>query len=203
MKIICMARNYVAHARELNNPLPEHPVFFMKHENCLVRHNKPFFYPDFSRDIHHELEIVVKFCKLGKAIEPGFAHTYFDEIGLGIDFTARDLQDEAKKKGQPWEVAKAFDNSAPVSEFVPVSALRDINDIHFRLEINGNTVQEASTALMIFPIDLQISYISRYITLKTGDLLFTGTPAGVGPVKIGDHLEAWLEDRKLLDFYIR
>ena len=203
MKIICMARNYVAHAKELNNPLPEHPVFFMKHENSLVRNNKPFFYPDFSKAIHHELEIVVKFSKVGKSIERKYAHTYFDEIGLGIDFTARDLQDIAKAKGHPWEIAKAFDNSAPVSEFIPVSEFKDINDINFRLDINGTTVQEASTSLMIFPFDRQVSYISRFITLKTGDLLFTGTPAGVGPVKIGDHLEAWLEDQKLLNFYIK
>lgn len=203
MKIICMARNYVAHAKELNNPLPEHPVFFMKHENSIVRNNKPFFYPDFSQDIHHELELVVKFSKVGKSIERGYAHTYFDEIGLGIDFTARDLQTAAKSKGHPWEVAKAFDNSAPISEFIAVSEFEDIRDINFRLEINGTTVQETSTSLMIFPIDQQISYISRYITFKTGDLLFTGTPAGVGPVKIGDHLEAWLEDRKLLDFYVK
>ena len=151
MKIICMARNYVAHAKELNNPLPEHPVFFMKHENCLVRNNKPFFYPDFSTAIHHELEIVVKFCKVGKSIEQKYAHTYIDEIGLGIDFTARDLQDVAKAKGHPWEIAKAFDNSAPVSEFIPISEFEDINDINFRLDINGATVQEGSTSLMIFP----------------------------------------------------
>ncbi|MBL7110438.1 MAG: fumarylacetoacetate hydrolase family protein [Bacteroidales bacterium] len=203
MKIICMARNYVAHAKELNNPLPEHPVFFMKHENSIVRNNKPFFYPDFSKEIHHELEIVVKFSKVGKSIERRYANTYFDEIGLGIDFTARDLQDAAKAKGHPWEVAKAFDNSAPISKFIPVSIFEDINNLSFRLDINGTTVQEASSSLMIFPIDRQISYISRYITLKTGDLLFTGTPAGAGPVKIGDHLEAWLEDRKLLDFFIK
>jgi len=203
MKIICMARNYVAHAKELNNPLPEHPVFFMKHENSIVRNNKPFFYPDFSKEIHHELELVIKFSKVGKSIEREYAHTYFDEIGLGIDFTARDLQAEAKSKGHPWEVAKAFDNSAPISEFIPVSEFEDISNINFRLDINGTTVQETSTTLMIFPIDQQISYISRYITLKTGDLLFTGTPAGVGPVKIGDHLEAFLEDRKLMDFHIK
>jgi acylpyruvate hydrolase len=198
-----MARNYVAHVKELNNPLPDHPVFFMKHENCIVRNNEPFYYPGFSKDIHHEVEIVLKFSKDGKSIEPKFAHTYVDGIGLGIDFTARDLQEVARAKGNPWEVAKAFDHSAPVSDFIPVSAFEDINNIHFRLDINGTTVQEASSSLMIFPIDRQISHISKYITLKKGDLLFTGTPAGVGPVKIGDHLEGWLEDRKLLDFYIQ
>jgi 2-keto-4-pentenoate hydratase/2-oxohepta-3-ene-1,7-dioic acid hydratase in catechol pathway len=198
-----MARNYVAHAEELNNPLPEKPIFFMKHENSIVRNNKPFFYPDFSQDIHHEVEIVLKFSRVGKAIDPKFALSYFDEIGLGIDFTARDLQDVAKSKGHPWEIAKAFDNSAPLSEFLPVSEFEDINDINFRLDINGNTVQQASTALMIFPVERQISYVSQFITIKTGDLLFTGTPAGVGPVKVGDHLEAYLEGQKMLDFFIK
>ena len=203
MKIICMARNYVAHARELNNPLPASPAFFMKHENCIVRNNKPFYFPDFSNDIHYEVEIVLKICKVGKNIDRKFAHQYYDEIGLGIDFTARDLQDEAKQAGMPWEVAKAFDYSAPLSEWVPVQSYKDINDVHFHLNINGKTVQEASTSLMIFPVAEQISYISRFITFKTGDLLFTGTPAGVGPVKVGDRLEAYLEGKKMLDFLIK
>jgi 2-keto-4-pentenoate hydratase/2-oxohepta-3-ene-1,7-dioic acid hydratase in catechol pathway len=202
MKIICLARNYVAHARELNNPLPEKPLFFMKHENCIVRGNKPFYYPDFSKDIHHEVELVLKICKVGKNIEQGFAHRYYKEVGLGIDFTARDLQSEAREKGAPWEIAKSFDYSAPISDFIPLSD-RDINAIRFRLDINGETVQEGDSALMIFPVDVQIAYISRFITLKTGDLLFTGTPAGVGPVKIGDHLEAWLGERRMLDFYVK
>jgi len=198
MKIICVARNYVDHAKELSNPLPEKPLFFMKHENCIVRSNKPFYYPDFSSDIHHEVELVLKISKLGRNIGQKFAHRYYDEIGLGIDFTARDLQKEAREKGAPWEISKSFDHSAPVSEFVPVSEFDDISRISFRLDINGSAVQRGNTELMIFPVDVQIAYVSKFVTLKTGDLIFTGTPAGVGPVKVGDHLEAWLEERKLL-----
>jgi len=203
MKIICLARNYVAHARELNNPLPEKPMFFMKHENSIVRGNKPFYYPDFSSDIHYELELVLKISRVGKNIEKKFAHRYYDEIGLGIDFTARDLQTQARENGAPWEIAKAFDYSAPLSDFLPVSEFEDVNNLSFRLEINGNIVQEGNAGLMIFPVDVQIAYISKFITLKTGDLLFTGTPAGIGPVKIGDRLEAFLEGRKMMDFYIK
>ena len=203
MKIICIARNYVAHAKELNNPLPEKPIFFMKHENCIVRANKPFYYPDFSSDIHHEVELVFKISKVGKNIERKFAHRYYDEIGLGIDFTARDLQSEARKAGTPWEIAKSFDHSAPLSELLPVSEFGDIDKISFRLDINGKTVQDGNAELMIFPVDVQIAYISQFITLKTGDLLFTGTPAGVGPVKIGDRLEAYIGDRKMMDFYVK
>jgi 2-keto-4-pentenoate hydratase/2-oxohepta-3-ene-1,7-dioic acid hydratase in catechol pathway len=203
MKIICLARNYVAHARELNNPLPEKPLFFMKHENCIVRGNKPFYLPDFSKSIHYEVELVLKICKVGRNIEKRFAHRYYDRIGLGIDFTARDLQDEARSQGAPWEIAKAFDHSAPLSRFLPLSDFADLKHISFRLDVNGKTVQEGNSSLMIFPVDTQIAYISRFITLKTGDLLFTGTPAGVGPVSAGDHLEAWLEDRKMLDFRVK
>ena len=203
MKIMCMARNYMAHARELNNPLPAIPIFFMKHENSIVRNNKPFYYPEFSDNIHHEVELVLKISKVGKNINRKFAHQYFDEVGLGIDFTARDLQETARKNGLPWEVSKAFDNSAPLSKFIPASQFDDINDLKFHLNINGKTVQEASTSLMIFPVADQIAYISQYITFKTGDLLFTGTPAGVGPVRKGDRLEAYLEGRKMLDFYVK
>ena len=203
MKIICMAKNYVAHVKEFNSILPAEPVFFMKHENCIVRNNKPFYHPEFSVDIHHEIEVVLKISKVGRNIERKYAHRYFDRIGLGIDFTARDLQKKAKNSGHPWEISKAFDHSAPLSEFLPVSDFANINDLNFRLDINGSTVQEGNTGQMIFPVDVQISYISRYITLKTGDLLFTGTPEGVGPVRPGDRLEAWLEDRKLLDFQVK
>ena len=203
MKIICLARNYVAHARELNNPLPEKPLFFMKHENSIVRGNKPFYYPDFSSDIHHEVELVLKISKVGKNIEKKFAHRYYDEVGLGIDFTARDLQKEARENGAPWEIAKAFDNSAPLSDFLPVSDFKDVSSISFYLDINGKRVQEGVAKLMIFPIDVQIAYISRFITLKTGDLIFTGTPAGVGAVKVGDRLEAYMEGKKMLDFYVK
>ena len=198
-----MARNYVAHARELNNPLPTVPVFFMKHENCIVRNNKPFYYPDFSKDIHHEVELVLKISKVGKSIDRKFAHRYFNEVGLGIDFTARDLQEAARNKGLPWEIAKAFDYSAPISKFLPASDFDDINNVKFHLNINGKTVQETSTSLMIFPPADQIAHISQYLTFKTGDLLFTGTPAGVGPVQKGDHLEAYLEGKKMLDFYVK
>ncbi len=203
MKIICMAKNYVAHVKEFDSVVPTEPVFFMKHENCIVRNNKPFYIPDFSDNIHHEIEIVVKISRVGKNIDEKFAHRYFDEIGLGIDFTARDLQKIAKDRGNPWEISKAFDHSAPLSKFVPVSDFGDVNKLRFRLDVNGTTVQDGNTELMIFPLNVQISYISRYITLKTGDLLFTGTPEGVGQVKVGDRLEAWLEDRKLLDFQVK
>lgn len=203
MKIICIGRNYAEHARELNNPLPDVPIFFMKHESCIVRNNKPFFYPDFSQNIHHEVEIVIKIGRLGKRIEKRFAHRYYNEIGIGIDFTARDLQENARQKGLPWEIAKAFDFSAPVSRFIAKKDYPDIQNITFHLDINGKTVQHSNTAGMIFPVDELISYVSRFITLKTGDLIFTGTPSGVGPVKVGDHLEVYLEDRKMMDFWVR
>jgi acylpyruvate hydrolase len=198
-----MAKNYVAHVQEFDSVIPSEPIFFMKHENCIVRNNKPFYLPDFSDDIHHEIEIVLKISRVGKNIDVKFAHRYFDEIGLGIDFTARDLQKKAKDHGNPWEISKAFDHSAPLSEFVPVSEFEDVNKLRFHLDVNGTTVQDGNTELMIFPLDVQISYISRYITLKTGDFLFTGTPDGVGQVKVGDHLEAWLEGRKMLDFEVK
>ena len=198
-----MAKNYVAHVQEFDSVIPSEPIFFMKHENCIVKNNKPFYLPDFSDDIHHEIEIVLKISRVGKNIDVKFAHRYFDEIGLGIDFTARDLQKKAKDHGNPWEISKAFDHSAPLSEFVPVSEFEDVNKLRFHLDVNGTTVQDGNTELMIFPLDVQISYISRYITLKTGDFLFTGTPDGVGQVKVGDHLEAWLEGRKMLDFEVK
>ena len=203
MKIICIGRNYLEHARELKNPLPGLPIFFMKHEACLVRNNKPFFLPDFSKEIHHEVELVIKITRLGKKIESKFANRYYSELGLGIDFTARDLQKKAKEKGLPWELAKAFDHSAPISKFLPLSKFEDIQNLNFHLDINGKTVQKGHSADMIFPVDDLISYVSQFMTLKTGDLLFTGTPQGVGPVAIGDHLEAYLEGEKMLDFYIR
>lgn len=203
MKIICIGRNYVAHARELNNEVPDRPVFFMKPDSALVTSNKPFFYPDFSNDVHHELEVVLRIDRLGRSIEEKFAGRYFSEIGLGVDFTARDLQKQQKDKGLPWEIAKGFDYSAPVSRFIPVTRFGDIHDLSFRLAVNGNTVQEGNTSLMIFSFERIISYVSRFMTLKTGDLIFTGTPAGVGPVKVNDRLEAWLEDEKLMDFMVK
>ena len=168
-----------------------------------MRNNKPFYYPDFSSDVHHEIELVLKISKVGKNIDPKFAHRYYDEVALGIDFTARDLQMEAKNAGAPWEIAKSFDYSAPLSELLSIAEVGDMNDISFHLDINGKTVQDGNSGLMIFPINVQIAYISRFITLKTGDLLFTGTPEGVGPVNIGDRLEAYLGERKLMDFQVK
>jgi len=203
MKIICIGRNYVAHALELNNEVPASPVFFMKPDSALVISNRPFFYPDFSSDVHHELEVVIKISRLGRSIEERYAHRYFNEVGLGVDFTARDLQAEQKKKGLPWEIAKAFDYSAPISEFFPVEKFKDLHNVSFRLDKNGKTVQDGSTSLMIFSFEKIISYVSRFMTLKTGDLIFTGTPAGVGPVAIDDRLEAYLEGEKLMDFPVK
>jgi 2-keto-4-pentenoate hydratase/2-oxohepta-3-ene-1,7-dioic acid hydratase in catechol pathway len=203
MKIICIGRNYVNHAKELNNPVPEKPVFFMKPDSALVLKNKPFFYPEFSKDVHHELEIVVKIERLGRAIQEKFAHKYYSEIALGVDFTARDLQSEAKKKGLPWEIAKGFDYSAPLSEFVPKERFEGMDKIDFRLDVNGETRQVGSSADMIFSVDRIIAYVSQFMTLKMGDLIYTGTPAGVGPVQIGDHLEAWLGEKKMMDFFVK
>ena len=203
MKIICIGRNYVEHANELNNPLPSEPVFFLKPETALIRAGLPFFYPDFSKEVHYEVELVVRINRLGKHIQEKFAHKYYNEIGVGIDFTARDLQNKCKKAGLPWEISKAFDASAPVGSFVKKSEFKDISDISFSLDINGQTVQKGNSGMMIFSIDKLISYVSGFVTLKIGDLLFTGTPAGVGEVKIGDDLEAYVEGKKLLDVKVR
>ncbi|MDP2424061.1 MAG: fumarylacetoacetate hydrolase family protein [Bacteroidales bacterium] len=203
MKIICIGRNYIEHAKELKNPVPTEPVFFLKPDTALQIKNRPFFYPDFSSDIHYELEVVLKLNKTGKNIDLQFANDYFDQVGLGVDFTARDLQQRLKDKGLPWEKSKAFDYSAPVSEFIPRNELGDLSDLHFRLNLNGKSVQNGSTADMIFSFADIISYVSRFITLRAGDLIFTGTPEGVGPVKIGDHLQAWIGDRKMLDFRVK
>jgi acylpyruvate hydrolase len=203
MKIICIGRNYIEHARELDNKVPEEPVFFMKPDSSLIRNNKPFFYPDFSNEIHHEIEIVVKINRLGKYIEKKFAHRYYEEVAPGIDFTARDLQKKQAMDGKPWEISKAFDGSAPLGKFVRLNSLPDPSAIRFRLEKNGREVQKGNTKDMIFSIDEVIAYVSKFLTLKIGDLIYTGTPAGVGPVKIGDQLTAYLEDKCLLDFYVR
>ena len=203
MKIICIGRNYVEHAKELKNPLPEQPVFFLKPDTSLVTRNRPFFYPDFSRDIHYETELVIKINKNGKFIQEKFAHTYYSQIGLGIDFTARDIQQDCKKKGLPWEIAKGFDNSAPISKMIAIEELEDQNNIQFHLKLNGEIVQQGSSLDMIFSFDTIISYLSQFITLKMGDLIYTGTPAGVGPVNIGDHLEGYLEDKKMLNFRVK
>jgi 2-keto-4-pentenoate hydratase/2-oxohepta-3-ene-1,7-dioic acid hydratase in catechol pathway len=203
MKIICIGRNYAEHAKELNNPLPQKPVFFMKPDSALLLNNNPFFLPDFSKDVHYETEIVLKISRLGKNIQKKFASRYYDSIGVGIDFTARDLQDICKKNGHPWEIAKAFDQSAVINKFISLDSLPDRNAIKFKLELNGNTVQDGNTRDMIFSFDDIIEYVSGFITLKTGDLIYTGTPAGVGPVHIGDRLVASVEGQVLLDFHVR
>ncbi|MCF6183557.1 MAG: fumarylacetoacetate hydrolase family protein [Bacteroidales bacterium] len=202
MKIICIGRNYLDHAKELNNKVPEKPMFFMKPETSLLLKNRPFYYPGFSKEIHYETEIIIKIDKLGKHIDEKFAHRYYSEIGLGIDFTARDLQKKCKEKGHPWEIAKAFEHSAPVSEhFINKKDLPDT--VNFRLELNENTVQNGNTNDMIFSVDKLISYISQFFTLKIGDLIFTGTPAGVGQVKIGDNLKGYIENKLMFDFDIK
>ncbi len=201
MKIICIGRNYAEHAKELNNAVPEKPVFFMKPDTALLTDNKPFYLPDFSQEVHYETELVLRISKMGKHVEKGFARRYYDEIGIGIDFTARDLQRECKQKGLPWEIAKAFDNSAPLGGFLPKKELPD--PILFHLNINGETVQEGTTEDLLFSFDELIAYVSRFITLRTGDLIYTGTPAGVGSVKKGDRLQAYIGEKLLLDFEVK
>lgn len=203
MKIICIGRNYVEHAKELNNPLPEKPVFFMKPDTALVIRNRPFFYPEFSQDIHYETELVIKINKNGKHIHEKFAPDYYDSVALGVDFTARDIQKNCKAKGLPWEVAKGFDQSAPISKFVSLNELKDAENIKFHLKLNDEVVQKGESINMIFSVNRVIAYISQFITLKMGDLIFTGTPEGVGPIKVGDHLQGWIEDKKMFDFRIK
>ena len=203
MKIIAIGRNYSQHAKELNNPIPEKPILFLKPDTAVLKGNKPFYYPSFSSDIHHEIEVVLKVCKEGKYIQQKFAHKYFEEIGLGIDFTARDLQVNQKAKGLPWEIAKAFDHSAPVSEFILKEELGDLKNLSFKLFINEELRQSGNTSGMIFDFDELIAYASIFFTLKKGDLIFTGTPAGVAPVKIGDQLKGYLNDVELINFEIK
>lgn len=202
MKIICIGRNYADHISELGNERPKDPIIFMKPDTALLKKNEPFYYPDFSNDIHHEVEVLVKINKQGKSIEKEFASEYYDEIGLGIDFTARDLQTMAKEKGLPWERAKAFNGSAPISEFITIGD-KNLSDLNFRLELNGEVVQQGNTSLMLWPIDELISYVSKFILLKIGDIIFTGTPKGVGPVKIDDRLTGYLDDQQMFDFEIK
>ena len=204
MKIICIGKNYLKHVKEMQGKeAPKSPVFFLKPETAKLTDNNPFFYPEFSKEIHYETEVVLKISKVGKYIEKQFAHRYYDEISLGIDFTARDLQKACKAKGFPWEIAKAFDNSAPFGEFVPKNNYTDINQMNFKLLKNGKEVQNGNTRDMIFDFDTIVSYVSQFFTLKIGDLVYTGTPEGVGPVTVGDRLEAFLEDKKMLDFEIK
>lgn len=203
MKIFAIGQNYAEHNKELNSKNPTEPVVFMKPDTALLKNNKPFYIPDFSQELHYETELIVKFNRLGKNIDAKFSTRYFDEIGLGVDFTARDLQRKLKAEGKPWEVCKAFDNSAVIGNFLPVSQLGDIQNIEFRLDINGITVQKGCSADMIFPISDLVSYVSRFFTIKIGDILFTGTPVGVGKVAIGDHLEGYISDIKMFDFFVK
>lgn len=203
MKIICIGLNYRKHAQEMGWTLPSEPVVFMKPDSALLKKDKPFFLPDFSDNIHYEVEVVVKISKLGKSISSKFAPRYFDEVTLGIDITARDIQSRNAAAGYPWELSKAFDGAAPVGSFVPVSTLEDVNNLDFRLEINGKIVQQSNTSDLIFSINEIIEYVSRFFTLKTGDLIFTGTPSGVGQLKRNDNLVAYLGDKPLLDFMIK
>ncbi len=203
MKIICIGRNYLKHVREMDSPVPQEPIFFLKPESAIIKKNKPFFLPDFSKEIHHEVELVLQISRLGKNIAPEFAHRYYDEIGVGIDFTARDIQRKCKENGLPWEKAKAFDGAAPLGKFVKKESLGDVGNIDFKLEINDRTVQHGNTRDLIFPFDELIAYVSRFFTLKTGDLIFTGTPEGVGQVKRNDELKAYINDELLLDFIVK
>ncbi len=196
MKIICIGRNYAEHAKEMKAELPKEPVFFMKPDTALLK-DPDFYMPEFTNDLHHEIELVLKICKAGKHIEPQFAHKYYDEIGLGIDFTARDIQAKCKEKSLPWEKAKAFDNSAPIGKFISVKNL-NLSDINFELKVNGESRQTGDVKDMIFSFDQLISYISKFVSLKVGDLIFTGTPEGVAAVKQGDKLEGFLNGEPFL-----
>lgn len=202
MKIFAVGMNYATHNKELAEALckPETPVVFTKADSALLKNHKPFFIPDHLGPIEYETELVVRICRLGKSIPERFARRYYDAVTVGIDFTARELQQKLRCKGYPWELCKGFDGAAAVGEWVPVEKFRDIQALRFHLDINGHTVQEGYTGDMLFKVDELIAYISRYFTLKTGDMLYTGTPAGVGPVNIDDHLEGYLEDRRVLEF---
>lgn len=203
MKIICIGRNYADHAKEMKSELPTSPIFFLKPDTSYLKPDNPFYYPSFTNDLHYECELVVKIGKVGKNISEKFAHKYYDEIGLGIDFTARDLQENCKKKGLPWEIAKSFEHSSPISkDFIQKDEL-DLENLQFTLMQNDKTVQAGHIKDMIFTIDQIIAYVSQFMTLKIGDLIYTGTPAGVGPVKIGDKLTGYIHDRKMFDIAIK
>lgn len=204
MRIFAIGRNYAEHIKELNNERPDEPVIFTKPDTAILRNNAPFYLPDFSNDIHHEVELVLRICKEGKNIQEKFANKYYDAIGIGIDFTARDLQQKAKEKGLPWDIAKGFNGSAPIGDkFIPVTSISDLKNINFSLTINGELKQQGNTSLMLFNFDFIISYLSKFFTLRTGDLIFTGTPKGVGAVKVGNVLSAYIEDEKLLEFEVK
>ncbi len=201
MKIICIGRNYVKHAQEMNAEIPERPLFFMKPDVAILKPGTPFFYPNFSKDIHYECELVIKIDRVGKNISEKFAHKYYNEIGLGIDFTARDLQKQCKEKGQPWEIAKSFEGSAPISANFINKEKIDLENLSFHLEKNGETVQIGNTKDMLFSFDKLIAYVSQFMTLKKGDLIYTGTPEGVGPITIGDELKGFIEDEEM--FFVK
>ncbi len=203
MKILAIGRNYTEHIKELENEKPEEPVIFSKPDTALLKNNAPFYLPDFSNNIHYEVELILRIGREGKNIETKFAHKYYDGIGIGIDFTARDLQQKAKEKGLPWTLAKGFNGSAPVSEFLPLSDFPDLNNINFGLLLNGEERQKGNSSQMLFSFNEIISYISRFILLKKGDIIFTGTPEGVGKINAGDKLEAFIENKKLLEVEIK
>ena len=203
MKIICVGRNYAAHAKELNNAVEEEPVIFLKPDTALLSNNQDFYLPDFSNDIHYEAEVVVKINKPGKHIDEKFANRYYDSISVGVDFTARDLQSMLKAKGLPWERAKAFDGSAVIGSFLPLAEVGNIADLDFSMNLNGQKVQSANTSEMVFSVDKVIAFVSRFITLKTGDLIYTGTPQGVGKVNVGDHLIGYVGDKELFNFKVK
>ncbi len=203
MKIICIGRNYAEHAKEMKSEVPTEPVFFMKPDTALLKDNEPFYFPDFTNDLHHEIEVVLKISKVGKHIAEGFAHKYYEELSVGIDFTARDLQAQCKAKGLPWEKAKSFDGSAPIGKFVKKSELGDLQNLHFDLSINNELRQKGNTNDLLFSFDKVIAYVSQFVTLKVGDLIFTGTPEGVGPVAIGDKLKGTLNGEELFCFEVK
>lgn len=204
MRIFAVGRNYVEHIEELNNQRPDEPVIFTKPDTALLKNNASFYYPEFSKDVHHEVELVLRISKEGKNIEQKFAHKYYDAIGIGIDFTARDIQAKIKEKALPWDIAKGFDGAAPVSSrFIPVQDFKDVKNINFHLEVDGIQKQKGNTSLMLFPFDVIIAYLSKFFTLRTGDYIFTGTPKGVGPVTIGNKLAAFIENEKLLEFEVK
>lgn len=204
MRIFAVGRNYAEHIKELNNERPDEPVIFTKPDTAILRNNAPFYYPDFTSDVHHEIELVLRICKEGKNIQEKFASKYYDAIGLGIDFTARDLQQKAKEKGLPWDIAKGFNGSAPISDkFIPVSDFKNLQDINFSIEVDGVLKQQGNTSFMLFSFDYIIAYLSKFFTLRTGDLIFTGTPKGVGPVVVGNTLVGKLESEILLQMEVR
>ena len=202
MKIICIGRNYAKHAKELNNPVPKQPLIFMKPDTAMLVNRKPFFYPEFTKDLHYEAEVVLKVCKNGKHVEPEFAHKYYDKLTIGLDLTARDIQARCKEKGHPWEIAKGFDGSAVLGEFISMADFQADN-IGFYLNKNGETVQKGNTNDLIFSFDYIISYVSKIFRLHMGDLIFTGTPEGVGPLQVGDELEGFIGERRLLECRIK